>query len=171
MPEETQQVIDYKNADWANAPIQTDAVSEEQFKQIGGVKLVLGEFDNIPGAKFYVLQFADIDAITSVYGPDTVLKLVNAALNSNLRVKARNKLPEFADEDTRKAWLEKVKANGELVLSELDAINFVPGDRELTAAGYQRLARQAKAAGKIEEARMYLRKAMQANERELAMLD
>lgn len=164
------QAIDYNKIDWSAVPVQVDDISEEQFKQVGDVKLIRRDFESVPGAAFWVPEYLSVAALAQKYDEKTVLNLVNSAINNGLRIKARGKLPSFEDPEEQRKQLERIKAHGEIILTEVDAMAYVPGERELSAAGYQRLANKALAQGDKALARSYVAKAIAANNRLLATL-
>lgn len=162
--------MDYKTIDWNLVSEQTDDVSGEVYKEQEGLRLIKGGFDNAPGATFWVPEIRSIEAMTALYTQETVLSLINTALNSGLRIKARGKLPKYEDAAEQAKAYEKIKTEGLVILNEADAVNYVPGERELSAQGYMRLANKEVAKGNKAAALALMQKAMAATEREMALL-
>lgn len=86
------------------------------------------------GFFFYDIEFKTPEAAVSHFtrnekdGNDIVVGLINQAIAFNMRIKAKNKLP---DEDTE---LARLKSVGEvLLINEADAEAYMPGERDVTS--------------------------------------
>ncbi len=158
--------VNLKEIDWKSLPVQVDATSQEEYKESNGLRLYKDRFEKLPGSEVWIPQFESLDALASHYNHKQILSLVNAALNSQTRIKAKNRIPEFKDTAAADAYKAEVKANGKTLYTESDALNFVPGERELSFAGMMNLAKKLKAEGKISEARALLVRAMELAEAE-----
>ena len=88
-------------------------------------------------------------------------------MNSQTKTRVRNScIPRYEDDAAQKKAVQELVERKPIVFSHFDALTFVPGERELNAAGYK--ARKLKKEGKIKEARAALAKAMELLELEEA---
>lgn len=97
------------------------------------------------GFAFYVLQFQNIDAARIKLGDEAIVALLNSKLNYDLRIKAKNKLPnpEGATAEQRKAEYDKLREAGQtLLLTPEEAEAHKPGEREMSSP--ESMLREAK---------------------------
>ena len=109
------------------------------------------------------------DAVAK-YGAWKVNYLFNNALLGNVRTKVLNsRIPKYEDKAANEAAIKKMVAETPEVFTLEDAENFMPGEREISYAGYMNLAKKARAEKRFDDMKNFMLKAMEIAEREQAM--
>lgn len=89
------------------------------------------------GFQFHLKQYTSVDVAEKELGPGKILDLINRQVATQMRTKATNRLPKFEEDDdnekTRAAYSEKREKGDTILITEQEAVNFIPGDRDLSA--------------------------------------
>lgn len=125
------------------------------------------------------IQYTKLEKAKELLGEEAVLACINRALTQALSIKAKSKLPELSEdpnipEDKKKASFvaEILRLREEtkgILLSEDEALKFVPGQREVrSVAGFLKEAKAAEKAGDKQLQMEYTKRAIELMQAELA---
>jgi len=141
--------------------IQQDDEGTEYYELPGSV-LVKSEFPKkFTGIQFFYRQFTDYQAAVIAFGEDKLLDIINNALESSTKVRARNKIPKYpnSEEDQKKA-IEDIIEKDPIIFSAKDALEYVPGEKELTYESLIALSKRLKKEGDKTGARAAVKRAL-----------
>jgi len=107
------------------------------------------------------------------YGADKILYLFNTALGNNVATKIRNsRIPLVKDDDEEnKRIIANLVTKDPLRFSVEDAVNFQPGEREISYAGWLNKAKEAGKKGNRELAIKYGKKAFDVLMRDQVIME
>lgn len=166
--------------------IENKETNEKYVQGEGCLRLYLTDFSGeLKGISYHRPQFVNpvddsasdeekekgaTEAVTQLiakYGNLAVLNGFNSYLSNNVRAKVVNsKIPKFEDEAARVAAIAAIAQNSPVVFTVEDAINFKPGERELSLSGIMKQIVACNKNGQFEEARKWMMKAMELNSRQ-----
>ena len=125
------------------------------------------------GFAFYSIEYTDIDKAVAKVGKDNVLAAFNSAIRSALRTKGKAQLSESKDSVARAKENADIlaKTPGGVLVTEVEAESFVPGQRGVTSpASLYREAKLAAKEGRKDEAIALFKLFKEASDREMAEL-